>query len=36
MTIKTTPAIKAALTDRFWTLYDLARLPELMAGGAAA
>jgi IS1 family transposase len=36
MTIKTTPAIKAGLTDRYWTLRDLARLPDLMAGGAAA
>ncbi len=35
-TIKTTPAIKAGLTDRVWTLHDLARLPDLMEGGAAA
>ena len=35
-TIKTTPAIKARLTDRTWTLHDLARLPDLMRGGAAA
>jgi hypothetical protein len=34
--IKTTPAIKAGLTDRRWTLHDLARLPDLMEGGAAA
>jgi len=36
MTIRTTPAMKARLTDRLWTLHDLARLPDLMAGGAAA
>ncbi len=36
ITIKTTPAIKAGLTDRLWTLHDLARLPDLMAGGVAA
>jgi len=36
MTIKTTPAIKAVLTDRVWTFHDLARLPDLLAGGAAA
>uniref|UniRef100_E6PCL7 IS1 transposase n=1 Tax=mine drainage metagenome TaxID=410659 RepID=E6PCL7_9ZZZZ len=35
-TIKTTPAIKAGLTDRVWTLHDLANLPELMRGGLAA
>lgn len=35
-TIKTTPAIKAGLTDRTWTLHDLARLPDLMRGGLAA
>lgn len=35
-TIKTTPAIKAGLTDRIWTLHDLANLPELMRGGLAA
>jgi IS1 family transposase len=35
-TIKTTPAIKAGLTDRLWTLHDVARLPELMDGGLAA
>jgi IS1 family transposase len=29
-TIKTTPAMKAGLTDRLWTLHDLARLPDLM------
>jgi IS1 family transposase len=36
MTIKTTPALKAGLTDRYWTLHDLANLPDFMAGGAAA
>ena len=35
-TLKTTPAIAAGLTDRMWTLHDLARLPELMSGGLAA
>lgn len=29
-TLKTTPAIKAGLTDRIWTLHDLANLPEYM------
>jgi len=28
--------MKAGLTDRIWTLHDLARLPDLMAGGSAA
>ncbi|MBV9149250.1 MAG: IS1 family transposase, partial [Candidatus Eremiobacteraeota bacterium] len=35
-TLKTTPAIKAGLTDRIWTLHDLARLPEFIRGEAAA
>ena len=35
-TIKTTPAVKAGLTDRLWTLHDLANLPDLMTGGLAA
>ena len=35
-TIKTTPAIAAGLTDRLWTLHDLANLPDLMRGGLAA
>ncbi|MHB8432626.1 MAG: IS1 family transposase [Candidatus Tyrphobacter sp.] len=35
-TLKTTPAIAAGLTDRLWTLHDLANLPELMRGGLAA
>lgn len=30
--VKTTPAMKAGLTDRIWTLYDLANLPDLMRG----
>lgn len=34
--IKTTPAIKAGLTNRMWTLHDLANLPDLMADGIAA
>jgi IS1 family transposase len=29
-TVKTTPAIAAGLTDRLWTLHDLARLPDFM------
>lgn len=36
LSIKTTPTIKAGLTDRLWTLHELARLPELMDGGLAA
>ena len=35
-TIKTTPAIAAGVTDRLWTLHDLANLPDLMSGGLAA
>jgi hypothetical protein len=35
-TIKTTLAIKARLTDRIWTLHDLAKLPDLLADSAAA
>lgn len=35
-TIKTTPAMKAGLTDRLWTMHDLANLPEIMKGGLAA
>lgn len=34
-TIKTTPAIAAGVTDRYWTYEDLARLPDLIAGQAA-
>ncbi len=34
-TLKTTPAIAAGLTDRLWTLHDLAKLPDLMKGEAA-
>jgi IS1 family transposase len=36
MTIKTTPAIAGGVTDRLWTLHDLANLPDLMSGGLAA
>jgi IS1 family transposase len=36
MTIRTTPAIAAGLTDRVWTLHDLANLPDLMRGDAVA
>lgn len=36
MTIRTPPAISAALTDRLWTLHDLARLPDLMRDREAA
>lgn len=35
-TTKMTPAIAAELTDRIWTLHDLASLPDLMRGEAAA
>lgn len=35
-TIKTTPAMAAGLTDRVSTLHDLANLPDLMRGEAAA
>ncbi len=35
-TIKTTPAMAAGLTNRLWTLHDLARLPDRMDGSAAA
>lgn len=34
-TVKTTPAIAAGVTDRYWTYEDLANLPDLMAGKAA-
>lgn len=34
--LKTTPAIVAGLTDRIWTLHDLANLPDFMHGEAAA
>lgn len=33
--IKTTPAIAAGLTQRIWTIHDLAKLPDLMRGEAA-
>ncbi|MHB8703173.1 MAG: IS1 family transposase [Candidatus Tyrphobacter sp.] len=35
-TLKTTPAIASRLTDRVWTPHDLANLPDLMRGEAAA
>jgi IS1 family transposase len=35
-TLKTTPAIASRLTDRIWTLHDLANLPDLIRGEAAA
>jgi IS1 family transposase len=35
-TLKTTPAIQAKLTDRTWTLQDLANLPDVMRDSAAA
>ena len=35
-TIKTTPAMMGGLTDRLWTLHDLARLPDLMRGEGLA
>lgn len=35
-TLKTTPAIASMLTDRIWTLADLANLPDLIRGEAAA
>jgi len=36
MTLKTTPAIAHGLTDRIWTLHDLANLPDYLSGGLAA
>jgi len=35
-TLKTTPAIAHGITDRVWTLRDIANLPDLMRGEAAA
>jgi len=35
-TLKTTPAIASGLTDRVWTLHDLANLADLLRGGLAA
>ena len=35
-TLKTTPAIKAGLTDRIWTLHDLANLPDVLRDSSAA
>lgn len=36
MTIKTTPAIAAGVTDHLWTLHDLANLADLISDGLAA
>ncbi len=36
MTIRTTPAMAAGLTDRLWTLHDLARLPDMIRDREAA
>jgi IS1 family transposase len=36
MTIRTTPAIAAGLTDRLWTLHDLARLADMIRDREAA
>jgi IS1 family transposase len=35
-TLKTTPAVAHGLTDRIWTLHDLANLPDYTSGNAAA
>jgi IS1 family transposase len=35
-TLRTTPAIAHGLTDRVWTLEDIANLPDFMSGGLAA
>ncbi|HEY1654654.1 MAG TPA: IS1 family transposase [Candidatus Tumulicola sp.] len=35
-TLKTTPAIAHGVTDRVWTLEDIANLPDFMSGGLAA
>ncbi len=34
--IKRTPAIAAGLTDRSWTLHDLAKLPDVLRDSEAA
>jgi hypothetical protein len=34
--VGTTPAIAAGLTDRLWTVHDLARLPDLLRDSTAA
>jgi IS1 family transposase len=36
MTLKTTPAIAHGLTDRIWTLHDLANLPDVLQNSEAA
>jgi hypothetical protein len=35
-TLKTTPAIAHGLTDRIWTLHDLANLPDVIRDSEAA
>jgi IS1 family transposase len=35
-TVKTTPGIAAGLTDRTWTLHDLANLPDVLSDSEAA
>jgi len=34
--VKTTPAIAAGVTDRAWTLHDLAKLPDVLRDSEAA
>jgi len=34
-TVRTTPAIAAGLTDRIWTLHDLANLSDVVRDSAA-
>jgi hypothetical protein len=36
MTLKTTPAMKAGLTNRLWMVHDLANLSDLMRGEGVA
>jgi IS1 family transposase len=36
MTLRTTPAIAAGLTDRIWTLHDLAKLPDVLTDSLVA
>src|SRR5579864_7358888 len=36
MSIRTTPAMKAGLTDHLWTVRDLVLLPDKLADGLAA
>jgi len=35
-TIKMTPMLNVGLTNRLWTLHDLANVPDLMRGGLTA